>query len=240
MSSGDAYIYCVIVTDEVAVKTKLILQEIENKEKQVKVILKEFKNPNRLPNPERGSEGLKLLDDQDNLLQKIVSLCRKPIAIFHVTSDDCGTTYNICSRFNYEPVKLSELIHLTKGRLWINEKDIEKYRDAMCVCLPSHHDVDDEFLESLGVTTKRLEDYNEHRHTEPINKTCYALVDLDNGIVQNFGTLTMIATEWGECWYKMGERHYDVRKVCLKEIDVVDKEILDQTLEKMYDDTFCT
>jgi len=235
MCSGDAYEYCVIITEETAEKIKSVLQVIADKDKLIKAILKEFKNPHKMPSSERGCEGMKLLNEQQNLLWEIVSLCKKPIAIFHVTSDNCEETWEACSKADYQPMKFSKLIRLTKGKLWITKEDIEKYQNATCVCLPSHHDEDEEFLELLGVITRRLEDYNEHKHTEPIDKIYYMLVDLNTGAIKSSGTLNSIVTEWGEEWYKHDERHYDVREVHVKETNVLDKETLDKTLETIYE-----
>jgi hypothetical protein len=246
MSSGDAYIYCLIISEDAACKINRLLNVIGKKQKEVDEILQSKNddgNPqvkaivNQIRLSRSGSErGLKLLDHIQKLQQGIINSCKNPIAIFHVADDSWNEAYHACDEAMYTPTSVSMFLNQTGGKIWCKDELVEKYRNHVCICLPSHYDTDSEFLDELGVKTRRLEDYNAHKRTEPICRTEYVLVNLINGEIADTGSLSSVAYEWARRRYEFGDTDCEVREVEVREIRVVDKKELDQVVDETFGD----
>jgi hypothetical protein len=239
MGSGDAYVYCLIISDDVAGKVNTLNQIRDGIDREVKAILKKIdeerkQNPDAR-NPELGDRGLKLLEDDRKLRGQIVDLCKKPIAIYHVASDDWLEAYHACSQAEFIPLHVSEFLEHADGKLWCKEELERDHYDAACICFPSHYDTDEEFLEELGVNTRRLDDYNKRKMTQPIRKDIYALVDIRTGRIVQYGDLIPVSFEWAKEWYEFGHHDVEVRELFVHENRVLDKEELDSVIEKSHE-----
>ena len=152
MGSGDAYIYCAIIGKEQVEKITIILKEIDELQKPIDVILKEIHDhENTMQNPNRGEEGLSLMDKQDEKYGEIIAICRTPIAFDLVADDSWHDAYDKCSRFNFRPVTVKAFLKGVRGKLWKDPEIFTHHLNGYCICLPSHYDTDDEFLAELGV-----------------------------------------------------------------------------------------
>jgi hypothetical protein len=240
MGSGDAYVYCLIISDDVAGKVNTLNQIRDGIDREVKAILKKIdeerkQNPDAR-NPELGDRGLKLLEDDRDLRSRIIALCKKPIAIYHVASDDWLEAYKACSEAEFNPMYVADFLDHVNGKLW-NGEDLEKHHyDATCICFPSHYDTDEEFLEELGVNTRRLDDYNNRKMTQPIRKDIYALVNLSTGEVSRYGSLVSIAYEWARNKYALANQdgEFEVRELYVTENKVFSEDELNDVIEKAH------
>jgi hypothetical protein len=236
MSSGDAYIYCLIISDDAADKISRINLIMDEKQKLVDEIVQQI-NVDKRQNPERGQHGLAIMDEMKALRKEIRNLCKNPIAIYDVADDSWIEAYRACREWLYTPTNVNRFIEHTKGKLWCKDELIERWHGFACLCLPSHYDCDQEFLEELGITTRRLEDYNNRLHTEPITGTEYALVSLSKGyITMQDKCFASVAYEWARNRYEFGNTDYEVRELEVREIRVVDKKELDELVDKTYGD----
>jgi len=235
MSSGDAYIYCLIIDENAADKINRNLSIIDQKQKKVNEILEELR-ADKFQDPVRGKRGLALLDEVKQCKRNIRELCKNPIAIFHVADDSWNEAYHACDEALYTPTSVCMFLRQTKGRIWCKDELLEKYKHHICICLPSHYDCDAEFLDELGVKTRRLEDYNAHKFTEPIHRTEYVMVSLADGSIVHTGALSFVAYEWARNRYEFGATDYEVREVEVREIRVIDKKELDQVVDETFGD----
>jgi hypothetical protein len=246
MSSGDAYIYCLIISEDAACKINRLLNLIDRKQKEIDEILQsttESNNPqvkaivNQIKLSRNGSErGLKLMDHIQKLQQGIINACKNPIAIYDVADDSWKKAYDACSETLYTPTSVSMFLNQTNGVMWCKDELAKKHFFDVCICLPSHYDTDEEFLDELGVKTRKLEDYNDHKRTEPILRTEYVMVSLSNGQIIHTGSLSFVAYEWARNRYEFGETDYEVREIEVREIRVVRKEELDKVVDEAYGD----
>lgn len=159
MGYGDAYVYLLVTSNEVAEKIKLLIEEIAGKQKLIDEIIAEMDKDGELK-PERGKRGLAIMDEQQELRRRIICLCKKPIAIYDVADDSWLDAWHACFNLTYESIKVSDVVKATNGKMWCKEELMEKYPDRMCILLPSHYDTDEDFREMVGVNTVRFEDYN--------------------------------------------------------------------------------
>jgi len=144
MGYGDAYVYCLVISPDVVSKIQRILYKIEQKQQEINEILADMDvHPEQ--NKVRGERGLKLMDEQRKLRWQIIVLCKNPIAIHHIASDDWLDAWTTCSRFNFVPMKVSEVIKRAHGKMWCDES-LKAYKDNMCICIPSHYDTDTELM----------------------------------------------------------------------------------------------
>jgi hypothetical protein len=235
MSSGDAYVYCLIIDENAADKINRNLSVIDQKQKKVNEILEQLRADNA-QDPVRGKRGLALLDEIKKCKRNIREFCKNPIAIFHVADDSWIEAYHACDEAMYTPTSVCMFLRQTKGRIWCKDELLEKYKHHICICLPSHYDCDEEFLEELGIKTRRLEDYNAHKFTEPIHRTEYVMVSLADGSIVHTGALSFVAYEWARNRYEFGATDYEVREVEVREVRVVDKEELDKVVDETFGD----
>jgi hypothetical protein len=91
--------------------------------------------------------------------------------MYHVATDDWLGAWEACSNYNYRPVRVKTFLKGVNGKLWHGEDLSEKHGDAWCICLPSHYDTDDEFLEDLNVEYVRIpEGCGEYRTIQDTTK----------------------------------------------------------------------
>lgn len=235
MSSGDAYIYCLIIDSNAADKINRNLSVIDQKQKKVNEIVEQIRADD-YQDEVRGKRGLALLDEIKQCKRNIREACKKPIAIFLVADDSWLEAYHACDEALYTPTSVCMFLRQTKGKIWCREELLDKYKGHVCICLPSHYDCDQEFLEELGVKTRNLEDYNAHKRTEPICKTKYVLINLINGEITDTGSLSSIAYEWARRRYEFGDADCEVREVEVREIRVIEKEELDRVVDETFGD----
>jgi len=235
MSSGDAYVYCLIIDENAADNINRNLSIIENKQKSVNEIVEQIRADN-IQDPVRGERGLALLGEIKQCKKAIRGFCKNPIAIFHVADDSWIEAYHACNEAMYTPTSVCMFLRQTKGKIWCKDELLEKYKHHVCICLPSHYDCDEEFLEELGVKTRRLEDYNAHRRTEPIRKIEYVMVNLADGSIVHTGTLSFVAYEWARSRYEFGNTNYEIRMVEVRELRVIDKKELDKVVDETFGD----
>jgi hypothetical protein len=235
MSSGDAYVYCLIIDENAADKINRNLSIIDQKQKKVNEILQHLEGID-YQDQVRGKQGLALLEEIKQCKMNIHEFCKNPIAIYYVADDSWNEAYDACSEAMYTPTSVSMFLNQTGGKIWCKDELAKRDMFDICLCLPSHHDTDEEFLESIGVTTRRLEDYNAHKRTEPILRTEYVLVSLSNGQIVYTGTLSFVAYEWARSRYEFGATEYEVREVEVREIRVVDKKELDKVVDETFGD----
>jgi hypothetical protein len=150
MTSGDAYIYCAIIPKYRVEKINRILKEIQEIQAEIDLILMDMKiRPEQ--DTERGKKGLALIDEQNTMYDAIIDLCSNPIALSHVADDSWSEAYHNCSRYNFRPVPVKEFLKGVNGKLWKDPAVFDMPREGYCICLPSHYDDDEEFLEQLNV-----------------------------------------------------------------------------------------
>jgi hypothetical protein len=186
--------------------------------------------------PVRGKSGLALLDDIKQCKRKIREACKNPIAIYQVADDSWDEAYHACDEAMYTPTSVSMFLHQTNGNIWCKEELAEKHMHHVCICLPSHYDCDEEFLDELGIKTRQLEDYNAHKFTEPIYRTEYVMVNVSNGQIIHTGSLSFVAYEWARNRYEFGATDYEVREVEVREVRVVGKPELDKVVDETFGD----
>lgn len=235
MGSGDAYIYCLIIDENAADKINRNLSVIDQKQKKVNVILDELRADD-YQDPVRGKRGLALLDEIKQCKREIRQACKNPIAIYLVADDSWREAYHGCEEALYTPTSVSMFLQQTGGHIWCKEELAQKHLHQVCICLPSHYDCDDEFLDELGVKTRSVDDYNKRKRTEPIFRREYVLVNLTNGQISETGALSFVAYEWARCRYEFGDTHYDVREVEVREVRVIEKEELDRVVDETFGD----
>lgn len=235
MSSGDAYVYCLIIDENAADKINRNLSIIDQKQKKVNVILDQLRECN-YQDAVRGESGLALLHEIKQCKRNIREACKNPIAIYHVADDSWREAYNACEEAMYTPTSVSMFLHQTKGNIWCKEELAENHMHHVCICLPSHYDCDDEFLEELGVRTRSLDDYNKRKRTEPIFRTEYVLVNLGTGQISDTGSLSFVAYEWARRRYEFGDTDCEVREVEVREVRVIEKEELDKVVDETFGD----
>lgn len=235
LSSGDAYVYCLIIDENAADKINRNLSVIDQKQKKVNEILEQLHADN-VKDPVRGKRGLALLDEIKQCKKNIREFCKNPIAIYHVADDSWIEAYHACDEAMYTPTSVSMFLHQTNGKIWCKDELAKRDMFDICLCLPSHYDCDAEFLDELGVKTRQLEDYNAHKRTEPIFRTEYVMVSLGNGQIVHTGTLSSVAYEWARNRYEFGATDYEVREVQVREIRVVDKKELDKVVDETFGD----
>ena len=163
MGYGDAFVYCFIITEDVATQVIAAKKEILDIRMKLDIIHDDHKaHPE--PSPARYEAAKALLDRQAELYDHIHVVCKYPIAFYHVATDDWMDAWQACSKFNCKVSSVARFLKETKGKLWHGE-DIGKHGGkALCICLPSHYDTDDEFiLDMLGV-----EDYREYNKSKGI------------------------------------------------------------------------
>ena len=153
MSSGDAYVYCLVIDGNVADKINRNLSIIGRKQKKVNGIIKEIEATD-YQDAVRGKRGLALIDEIKQCKREIREFCKNPIAIFMVADDSWLEAYHACDEAMYTPTSVCMFLRQTKGHIWCKEELLEKYKHCVCICLPSHHDCDEEFLDELGVKTR--------------------------------------------------------------------------------------
>jgi|WetSurMetagenome_2_1015567.scaffolds.fasta_scaffold61376_4 hypothetical protein len=149
MGYGDAYVYAVIITPEQVTEIKGIKKEIKDNQKKIDKILQEYKTA-KTPIDKRGQcQGLFI--DNARCYERLITACKNPIAIYHVASDDWLEAWEKCSGFNYKVVPVKTFLSKVKDKLWCGADLDVFFSNATMICIPSHYDIDDELLSSLGI-----------------------------------------------------------------------------------------
>lgn len=164
MGYGDAYVYCFIISDDVARQVAPIKAELKKIRNELNAIHEDHKeHPDY--DVERHNKMEILIDRQSDLYDIVYTVCKYPIACYHVASDDWLDAWYACSKFNLKVVTVKTFLSSVKSKLWSGDSILKNHSEALCICFPSHYDTDDEFLmDMLGVES--IKEYNLKRGIE--------------------------------------------------------------------------